>query len=185
MKLFFHTCTDFPFLPHFGVDEDTVSNGFGSVEDLSEIHPDKNRQLARTKSGRVDVPQSSESAYIPLHVAQKHIAAVTRAMKAMKNRHVAIVRDLDGTYRELEGYSQQQFIVFVNTLREDCNSRVATLARALKMVHGKFQQNVTAAKNQAENFSSKLQELEASNIVLLNRQLELHVHIIKFVSIII
>ncbi|GFN80567.1 kinesin-like protein [Plakobranchus ocellatus] len=104
-----------------------------------------------------------QNAYIPYLYARRCIMQVSGDMKAMKEKHIRLVHDMEAHYRSLEGESQDQFMEFVTKYREKFGTKL-DLFRQLMLQHQLETQHKEAALVQ------QVESLTTRNTLLLEEK---------------
>ena len=152
-----------------------IESGLSSTSILSQMG-EKGTQSplvvpseGQNSPAKLAVTNQGERAYVPVDLARAHIVKLIDAMTAMKARHVAIVGELDATYKDIEARAQTQFVDFVNAMRNDYNSKLAAMSKAVKIFETEARQAHASSRQETENLKIQLAATQAENMALLQK----------------
>lgn len=134
-------------------------NGNGRVREGDE----EEASTALVKGG--STPHERE--YVPLYIAKEHIARAVRALRSTKARHAVVVKELDSAHCAIERNAQEQFVSFVNTLRQDFNKRMAAVSIAMRLQATELTAARRRNKEAQEDLHLQLKAVRDENMQLL------------------
>ncbi|RYY38703.1 hypothetical protein EON62_00265, partial [archaeon] len=102
-----------------------------------------------------------EQSYIPYARAREMVEKMENAMRAMKQKHLLVMDDMSGMYRQMESDSRAQFLQFINTMREKAREQLHAYKAAQRRAEAELRQVRDTSSQHIASLEAKVAQLEA------------------------
>ena len=115
-------------------DKDATGSKKASSLPTSPSHRPKQQQQGDDKQQLVPYTNiQNKQMYIPLNVAREYIGKMSGEMKSMKENHLTIVQQIEEAYRRIEDETQNQFVIYVQGLKQHYVTKIISLRSVLDL----------------------------------------------------
>ncbi|XP_072167094.1 uncharacterized protein [Diadema setosum] len=135
--------------------------------------PDNRSIASRGSRAQIQPPQMEheQQAYVPFVYARDCIARVMEDMKKMKTNHIRIVHEIQDNYRQIEDQTQDQFNVFVLSLRQQYKEKVVTFRQVIEVHRKELDSHKSYWEQTLLSLSQRNKELmkEKKRLLIINK----------------